>query len=59
MNNHRDGIKDEYSKSGFQVYQIKVYCSDDTTKLVQLFSHKQSKVDYMRVAQLLHRSDVL
>ena len=54
MNNHRDD-KDQYSQSGFQVSN-KTLLPDATTKLVQLFSHKQSKVDYMRVATILHRA---
>ena len=54
MNNHRDG-RDEYSKSAFKVTN-KTLLPDATTKLVQLFSHKQSKVDYMRVATILHRA---
>ena len=54
MNNHRDE-RDQYAQSGFKVSN-KSLLPDATTKLVQLFSHKQSKVDYMRVAQLLHRA---
>ena len=54
MNNHRDD-KDQYSQSGFQVSN-KTLLPDATTKLVQLFSHKQSKVDYMRCATILHRA---
>ena len=54
MNNHRDD-KDEYSKSGFKV-NAKTVLPDATTKLVQIFSHKQSKMDYMRCAQILHRA---
>ena len=54
MNNHRDA-RDEYAKSAFGI-SSKSLLPDATTKLVQLFSHKQSKVDYMRVAQLLHRA---
>ena len=54
MNNHRDD-KDQYSQSGFQVSN-KTLLPDSSTKLVQLFSHKQSKVDYMRVATILHRT---
>ena len=54
MNNHRDD-KDQYSQSGFKVSN-KTLLPDATTKLVQLFSHKQSKVDYMRVATILHRA---
>lgn len=30
--------------------------ADQTTRLVQLFSHKQSKTDFTRVCELLHRS---
>ena len=54
MNNHRDG-KDDYSKSGFTTGPNTIL-PDATTKLVQLFSHKQSKVDYMRCATILHRA---
>ena len=54
MNNHRED-KDQYGKSAFEI-SSKSLLPDATTKLVQLFSHKQSKVDYMRVAQLLHRA---
>ena len=54
MNNHRDS-KDDYAKSGFEVNN-KTLQPDATTKLVQLFSHRQSKVDYMRVATVLHRA---
>ena len=54
MNNHRDG-RDEYAKSAFEI-SSKSLLPDATTKLVQLFSHKQSKVDYMRCATILHRA---
>ena len=54
MNNHRDG-RDEYAKSAFKISGNSLL-PDATTKLVQLFSHKQSKVDYMRVATILHRA---
>ena len=54
MNNHRED-KDDYSKSGFTVTN-KTIQPDASTKLVQLFSHKQSKVDYMRCATILHRA---
>ena len=54
MNNHRDE-RDQYAQSGFKVTS-KTLLPDATTKLVQLFTHKQSKVDYMRVAQILHRA---
>ena len=54
MNNHRDS-KDQYSESGFKV-SGKSLLPDATTKLVQVFSHKQSKVDYMRSATILHRA---
>ena len=30
--------------------------ADQTTKLVQLFSHKQTKVEFTRVAELIHRA---
>ncbi len=56
MNNHRDS-KDEYSQSGFRVTR-KTLLPDATTKLVQLFSHKQSKVDYNRCAEILHRAAI-
>jgi hypothetical protein len=54
MNNHRE-TKDDYTKSGFSVTN-KTIQPDASTKLVQLFSHKQSKVDYMRCATVLHRA---
>jgi len=54
MNNHRE-TKDDYTKSGFSVTN-KTIQPDASTKLVQLFSHKQSKVDYMRCATILHRA---
>ena len=54
MNNHRDKT-DDYSQSGFKV-SGKSLLPDASTKLVQVFSHKQSKVDYMRCATILHRA---
>jgi len=54
MNNHRED-KDQYAQSGFKVGPTTIL-PDATTKLVQLFSHKQSKVDYMRCATILHRA---
>ena len=54
MNNHRDK-NDDYSNSGFTVNN-KSLQPDASTKLVQVFSHKQSKVDYMRSATILHRA---
>ena len=54
MNNHRED-KDQYAQSGFKVGPTTIL-PDATTKLVQLFSHKQSKVDYMRCVQILHRA---
>ncbi len=54
MNNHRDS-KDNYVQSGFEV-SSKSLLPDASTKLVQLFSHKQSKVDYNRCAEILHRA---
>ena len=54
MNNHRDA-RDQYSDSGFTIGPNTIL-PDATTKLVQLFSHKQSKVDYMRCATILHRA---
>ena len=54
MNNHRDKT-DDYSQSGFKTGS-NTLLPDATTKLVQLFSHKQSKVDYMRCATILHRA---
>ena len=54
MNNHRDKT-DDYSQSGFTTGPNTIL-PDATTKLVQLFSHKQSKVDYMRCATILHRA---
>jgi len=54
MNNCRDS-KNDYLESGFTV-NSKTILPDASTKLVQLFSHKQSKVDYMRCATILHRA---
>ena len=54
MNNCRES-KNDYSESGFTV-NSKTILPDSSTKLVQLFSHKQSKVDYMRCATILHRA---
>ena len=54
MNNHRED-KDQYAQSGFKVGPTTIL-PDATTKLVQLFSHKQSKVDFTRTAQILHRA---
>ena len=54
MNNHREE-KDNYSQSGFNVTPKSIR-PDASTKLVQLFSHKQSKVDFTRTAQILHRA---
>ena len=56
MNNHDSyHRKDRYENSGFSVTP-KSLLPDASTKLVHLFSHKQSKVDYMRVAQIIHRA---
>jgi len=54
MNNHRE-TKDDYTDSGFSVTN-KSLQPDGSTRLVQVFSHKQSKVDYMRSATILHRA---
>ncbi len=54
MNNHREE-KDNYSQSGFNITPKSIR-PDASTKLVQLFSHKQSKVDFTRTAQILHRA---
>ena len=54
MNNHRED-KDKYGKSAFKISGNSLL-PDATTKLVQLFSHKQSKVDYNRCAEILHRA---
>ena len=45
MNNHRDKT-DDYSQSGFSITSKSILLPDASTKLVQLFSHKQSKVDF-------------
>ena len=51
MNNHIDkGMKNAFDVNS------KTVQPDATTRLVQLFSHKQSKVDFMRTAQNLHRA---
>jgi hypothetical protein len=54
MNNHREE-KDNYRQSGFNITPKSIR-PDASTKLVQLFSHKQSKVDFTRTAQILHRA---
>ena len=54
MNNHRES-KDDYMQSGFNITPKSIR-PDASTKLVQLFSHKQSKVDFTRTAQILHRA---
>ena len=54
MNNHRDKTSD-YSDSGFTITSKSVL-PDASTKLVQLFTHKQSKVDFNRCASILHRA---
>ena len=54
MNNHRDKTSD-YSDSGFSITSKSVL-PDASTKLVQLFTHKQSKVDFNRCATILHRA---
>ena len=52
MNNHidKDGMKNAFTVNN------KTIQPDPTTRLIQLFSHKQSKVDFMRTAQTLHRA---
>ena len=54
MNNHRE-TKDDYSQSGFKVTGNSIR-PDASTKLVQLFTGKQSKIDFTRTAQILHRA---
>ena len=54
MNNHREN-KSNYAESGFKISNNSLL-PDAATKLVQLFTHKQSKVDYTRTAQILHRA---
>jgi len=54
MNNHRDK-QNEYYDSGFSITPTSVL-PDASTKLVQLFTHKQSKVDFNRCASILHRA---
>ena len=54
MNNHRE-TKDDYSQSGFKITGNSIR-PDASTKLVQLFTGKQSKVDFTRTAQILHRA---
>ena len=54
MNNHRE-TKDDYLHSGFKVTGNSIR-PDASTKLVQLFTGKQSKVDFTRTAQILHRA---
>jgi hypothetical protein len=54
MNNHREH-KDDYSQSGFKITGNSIR-PDASTKLVQLFTGKQSKVDFNRTAQILHRA---
>ena len=56
MNNHRSGSAKDYDiNSGFKVSNTSIL-PDASTKLVQLFTHKQSKVDFMRSASILHRA---
>ena len=55
MNNHRSGTATDYTDSGFKIGKTTLL-PDASTKLVQLFSHKQTKVDYMRCATILHRA---
>ena len=54
MNNHRE-TKDDYLHSGFKITGNSIK-PDASTKLVQLFTGKQSKVDFTRTAQILHRA---
>ena len=54
MNNHRDK-QNEYYDSGFSITPTSIL-PDASTKLVQLFTHKQSKVDFNRCASILHRA---
>ena len=54
MNNHRDK-QNEYYDSGFSITSTSIL-PDASTKLVQLFTHKQSKVDFNRCASILHRA---
>ena len=56
MNNHRTGSAKDYDiNSGFKVSNTSIL-PDASTKLVQLFTHKQSKVDFNRCASILHRA---
>ena len=56
MNNHRSGSAKDYDiNSGFKVSNTSIL-PDASTKLVQLFTHKQSKVDFNRCASILHRA---
>ena len=54
MNNHRNK-ENEYYDSGFSITPTSIL-PDASTKLVQLFTHKQSKVDFNRCASILHRA---
>ena len=55
MNPHRNDKKDVGPQTPF-ILSDKSLQADQSTRLVQWFSHKQSKVDFQRCAEILHRS---
>ena len=56
MNNHSKGTKYESGPHTPFIVNDKTLQPDQTTKLCQMFTHKQSKSDFLRCAQNLHRS---
>ena len=57
MNNHSWMIKKMSNLIQPFILSDKSVQADQSTRLVQWFSHKQSKVDFQRCAEILHRSD--
>ena len=55
MNPHRNDKNDVGPQTPF-ILSDKSLQADQSTRLVQWFSHKQSKVDFQRCAEILHRS---
>ena len=55
MNNHHWDKTDVGPNTPF-ILSDKSVQADQSTRLVQWFSHKQSKVDFQRCAEILHRS---
>ena len=50
------GYKENVKVNKPFIYSSKSLCADQDTQLVQLFSHRQSKLDFYRSAKILHRS---